>query len=191
VLKTQICVTRPQCVNRDGPGRSVGIATGYGLDGPGIESRWGRNFPHLSRQALGPTQPPVKCVPGVSRGKKRPRSDADPSPPSSAVCHERVELYLYSPYGPYGLYRASVTVQGCTLPFFLPRRWQMFCILKPVILFFCDSLNRYNFNAQIGDAMQKKNHLQHTCFVLKLVDRYTRRYTDILVNCNWVDTRWQ
>ena len=32
----------------------VGIAIGYELDGPGIESRWGRNFPHLSKQALGP-----------------------------------------------------------------------------------------------------------------------------------------
>ena len=30
----------------------VGIVTGYGLDGPGIESRWGRDFPHLSKQAL-------------------------------------------------------------------------------------------------------------------------------------------
>jgi len=28
-----------------------------------------------------------------------------------------VELYLYSPYGPYGLYRDSVLVQGFTLPF--------------------------------------------------------------------------
>jgi len=27
----------------------------------------------------------------------------------------RVELYLYLPCGPYGLYRASVPVQGCTL----------------------------------------------------------------------------
>ena len=27
-----------------------------------------------------------------------------------------VQLYLYSPYGPYDLYRASVPVQGCTLP---------------------------------------------------------------------------
>jgi hypothetical protein len=27
-----------------GPGSSVGIATGYGLGGPGIESRWRRNF---------------------------------------------------------------------------------------------------------------------------------------------------
>ena len=45
-------------------------------------------------------------------GKERAGRDADPTPPSSAVGHERVELYLYSPYGPYGLYRASVPVQG-------------------------------------------------------------------------------
>jgi hypothetical protein len=64
--------------------RSVGIATGYGLDGPGIESRWGRDLPHLSRPTLGPTQPPVQWVLGLSRGRKRPGRDADPSPPSSA-----------------------------------------------------------------------------------------------------------
>jgi len=49
-------------------------------------------------------------------GKERPVRDADPSPPSIAAGQERVELYLYSPCGPYGLYRASVPVQGCTLP---------------------------------------------------------------------------
>jgi hypothetical protein len=47
---------------------SVGIATGYGIDGPGIYSRWGRDFPHLSRPALGSNQPPVQRVPGLSRG---------------------------------------------------------------------------------------------------------------------------
>ena len=68
-----------------GPGSSVGIETGYGLDGPGIESRCGRDFSHLSRPALGTTQPPVQSVPGLYRGKERPGRDADPSPLSSAV----------------------------------------------------------------------------------------------------------
>jgi hypothetical protein len=51
-----------------GPGSSVGIATDYGLDGPRIESRWGRDYSYTSRPALGPTQPPVQWVPGISRG---------------------------------------------------------------------------------------------------------------------------
>jgi hypothetical protein len=67
-----------------GPGSSVGIATGYGLEGPGIESRWKQDFPHLSRQCLGPTQPPVQWVPVFTGGRKRPGRDSDPSPLSSA-----------------------------------------------------------------------------------------------------------
>jgi hypothetical protein len=46
------------------------MATHYGLDGPGIESRWGRYFPHPSRLALGPTQPPVQFVRGLFPGGK-------------------------------------------------------------------------------------------------------------------------
>jgi len=99
-----------------GPASVIGIATGYGLDGPGIESRWERDFRTCPDRPWGPPSLLYNGYRVFPGGKERPRRDADSSSPSSAVGHERVELYLYSPYGPYGLYRASVPVQGCTLP---------------------------------------------------------------------------
>jgi hypothetical protein len=59
------------CYTCKGRDSVVGIATRYGLDGPGIESRWGRDFSQPSRPALGPTQPPINgywfSFPGVKR----------------------------------------------------------------------------------------------------------------------------
>jgi hypothetical protein len=49
-----------------GPGSVVVIATAYGLDGPGMESQWGRDFLHLCRPALKPSLPPVQWVRGLS-----------------------------------------------------------------------------------------------------------------------------
>jgi len=82
-----------------GPGSVVGIATGYGLDGPGIESQWGRDFPHLSRPSLKPTRPPVHWVPGLSGGKVRQGRDADPSAPSSAVVKKEYSFTSTPPTG--------------------------------------------------------------------------------------------
>jgi hypothetical protein len=47
---------------------SVGIATRCGMDGPGIESQLGRDYPHLSRPTLGPIQPPLHGVPDFFSG---------------------------------------------------------------------------------------------------------------------------
>jgi len=46
---------------------SVGIATDYGLNGPGSNPGADEIF-RLSRPALGPSQPPIKWVPGLSLG---------------------------------------------------------------------------------------------------------------------------
>ena len=46
---------------------SVGVGTRYGLDGPVIESRLGRDFFQVSRPALGSTHPPVQGVLGLSQ----------------------------------------------------------------------------------------------------------------------------
>ena len=48
-------------------GSSVGLATGYGLDGPGWNPCGDEIF-RPSGSTLGPTQPPVKWVHGLFRG---------------------------------------------------------------------------------------------------------------------------
>ena len=99
-----------------GRDNSVGIGTRYELVGSGIESRWGRNFPHPPRPALGRTQPPIQWLPDLFPGVKRPEPGFNHPPPSSTEVKERVELYLYSPSG------LSYPVLGRTLLII----WQFF-----------------------------------------------------------------
>jgi hypothetical protein len=69
-----------------GPGSVVVTATGYGLDGPGIESRWGVRF--SAPVQTGPGAHPASYTLGnrsFPGGKERLGRDADPSSPSSAV----------------------------------------------------------------------------------------------------------
>ena len=69
---------------------SVGTATRYGLDGEGIESWWVGDFPHPSRPAMGPTQPPVQWVPGLFTGGKAAGAWRQPPTLSSAEVKEEV-----------------------------------------------------------------------------------------------------
>jgi len=66
-------------IKSSGPGSLVGIATGNGLDGPGIESVPVQTGPgsHLASCAIG--------TGSFLGGKERAGPDADPSPTSSAV----------------------------------------------------------------------------------------------------------
>ena len=73
-----------------GGGGSSSIPTRYGLDGSGIDCRWGARF-----------SAPVQAGPGVSlHGIKRPGRDVDHPHPSSAQVDGSVELYLCSLSGP-------------------------------------------------------------------------------------------
>ena len=60
----------------------------YGLNGPGIENRWERDFPCPSRPPPIPTQTPVQFVP------RRSRCDAGHPSPSSAAVANGFDLYF-------------------------------------------------------------------------------------------------
>ena len=74
VIRTLSSVASPVLQNfytlfhlRRGTGSSVSIVTDYGLEGRGLNPGADEIF-RPSRPALGPTQLPVKSVPGLSRG---------------------------------------------------------------------------------------------------------------------------
>ena len=75
----------------------VGVETRYGLEGSGIESPWGRDFPHRPWSLPSILYNVYRVsFPGV----KRPGRGANHPLPSNAEVKGRIELYLYSPSGP-------------------------------------------------------------------------------------------
>jgi hypothetical protein len=74
------------------------------LDGPGIEFRWKRDFPHPSRPALGPIEPPIQLLPGHSWEVKLPGRGVNHPPTPNTGVKEKVELYVHSRLGLHGLF---------------------------------------------------------------------------------------
>jgi hypothetical protein len=68
----QVCIHFPV-----GRHSSVGIATRYGLGGPGIESWWRRHIPLPLGRAVGPNHPPIQRVPAIIAGVKWPKFGVD------------------------------------------------------------------------------------------------------------------
>jgi hypothetical protein len=105
-------------------GSSVGIATRYGQDGPDIESYLGEGEIFYTRSDR-PWGPPSLLYNGYRvsfPGVKRPGRGGNHPPQSSAEVKERIELYLYSPFGP------SWPVVGRALP--LPYSYGEYVIVK-------------------------------------------------------------
>ena len=86
-----------------GPGRSVGIATGYGLEGPRIESRWGRDFPSVQTSPVAHKAFYTMDIWSLL-GVKRPELGVYQHLPSGTEVKERVEPYLYFLMGLRGLF---------------------------------------------------------------------------------------
>jgi len=82
-------------VSRDS---SVGIATHYRLDGTGIETRWGWDFPRPSSPVLGTTRTSVQWVPGLSR-ELSGRGVALTTHPLLAPMLKKEYSYTYFPWG--------------------------------------------------------------------------------------------
>ena len=98
-----------------GLGGVVGIATGYGLDGLGIKSRLGVRFTAPVQTGLGAHSASCTMGTGSFRGVKSGWGmTLTPRPPLVLWSRKSRAIPLLL-YGLYGLYRALVPVQGCTL----------------------------------------------------------------------------
>jgi hypothetical protein len=92
-----------------GPGSSVGIATNYGLDSPGIEKKIPVGVRFFAHVQTGPGAHPASCTmgtgsfPGVKRPGRGAGRGADHPTPSSAEVKKGKSYTSIYPLGQLGL----------------------------------------------------------------------------------------
>jgi len=101
IAATWLSVGSCPFLNR-GRDSSVGVATRYGMGGPGLNPGGGGGeiFPTRPYRPWGPPNLLYNGYRISFPGVKRPGRGVDHSPLTRAEVKERVQLYLYSPSGP-------------------------------------------------------------------------------------------
>ena len=125
---------------------SVGIATRYVLDGPGIEYRWGAKFSAPVQTGPGAHPASYTMDTGSFQGVKRPGRGVDHPPPFNAEVEGRVELYIYSPTGPsWPILGRTFSAKNKNLKY--GRVFQKHCIFFILFLFW---LRRFSYFAAVS-----------------------------------------
>jgi hypothetical protein len=116
-----------------------------------------------------------------------------------------VELYLYSLYGPYGLYRVSVPVQGwplplplyvCVLGCIMEMRMvmtiMMMMMMMTVTSFFC-----FNSRKHVFYQFKTFSELHTSCVTFKIIDKFPSFWADnskikwkAKISVVWVYQKW-
>ena len=172
------------------------------------------------------------CFPGVKRGRRvtltphpllvpwSRKSRAIPllllwaGRPVQSYSACTVQLYLYSPYGPYGLYRASVPVKGCSLPFkstFVGKRYAttvtdlcpppsenksppfyIFIAMGKLVLNYTRSSGSYPSHKMLSHCTLNTVVWNNSCkSVCNVTLHVFNKYRGLsAIKCSWWDTRW-
>jgi hypothetical protein len=122
-----------------GPSSVVGIATSYGLDGQGNESRGGEIFRNCPDRPWGPPSLLYNGYRVFSGGVEWPERDADPSPPSTAVV---IKEYSYTS-------TPNMSHTACTEPQCLYKGARITLIVALRLLFRCQTLTVMNIKITV------------------------------------------
>ena len=160
------------------PGISVGIATDYWLDGPGIESGGGEIFRTCPDRRWGPPSLLYNGYRVFPGGKQRPGRDADPSPLLVPWSRNSIAIPLLP-------LRAVRPVQRCILPFivlwyhYATQTKDMYNLLDKYLISVVFYMFRTSWVHPQGDSRACKTHrTAYTAVFLRMNPRGSKHVED-------------